>query len=263
MQHYEWYIYRTTNLINNKTYIGQHRIVADTQEAKEYLGSGTAILSALKKYGAQNFKKEILINHIQTKEEANKLEVEHIIKEKELGKGEYNLVIHAYGSNFIPNEKFTRVHDADGKIITIAVKELDKYLAIGYTRGLPEKLKKIISNTESGKTLSQEEIEKRRQKIIGNAWYHNNEIEVWTKNPPDGFIKGRLPGSMAEPWNKGKKYKRTQLQNEISKLAYQLLSELWRKEKELGNFTGSYHDYRKLYLADCFKKAKQTLGENK
>ena len=48
-------IYKTTNLINNKIYIGQ-----DSRNNPYYYGSGTIITLAIKKYGKNNFKKEIL-----------------------------------------------------------------------------------------------------------------------------------------------------------------------------------------------------------
>jgi len=49
------YIYKTTNLINNKIYIGQTK-----QDKQYYYGSGTLIKEAIKKYGKRNFKKEII-----------------------------------------------------------------------------------------------------------------------------------------------------------------------------------------------------------
>ncbi len=48
-------IYKTTNLINNKIYIGQ-----SYKNDPEYLGSGLLIIKAINKYGKENFKKEIL-----------------------------------------------------------------------------------------------------------------------------------------------------------------------------------------------------------
>ncbi len=48
-------IYQTTNLINGKKYIGR-----DAWNRPSYLGGGKAIKEAIKKYGKENFRKEIL-----------------------------------------------------------------------------------------------------------------------------------------------------------------------------------------------------------
>ena len=50
-------IYKTTNLLNNKFYIGKHQCL--TLE-DGYLGSGRALKEAIAKYGKENFKREIL-----------------------------------------------------------------------------------------------------------------------------------------------------------------------------------------------------------
>lgn len=51
------YIYKITNLLNGKVYVGKH--TCDTIE-NSYMGSGVAIKRAIKKYGLENFKKEIV-----------------------------------------------------------------------------------------------------------------------------------------------------------------------------------------------------------
>lgn len=76
-------IYKTTNLINGKFYIGKHKtkILEDN-----YLGSGKLLKRAIKKYGIENFKKEIILI-CSSEEEMN-------VKEKELvvlSEDSYNL----------------------------------------------------------------------------------------------------------------------------------------------------------------------------
>lgn len=49
-------IYQTVNLVNNKKYIGKQWNTLN----KKYLGSGKALKLAIKKYGIQNFRKDVL-----------------------------------------------------------------------------------------------------------------------------------------------------------------------------------------------------------
>ena len=51
-------IYKTTNLSNGKIYIGQHK--CNTVDFDGYFGSGVVFTKALKKYGPENFKREVL-----------------------------------------------------------------------------------------------------------------------------------------------------------------------------------------------------------
>lgn len=66
------YIYKTTNLVNGKIYIGQHK--AKVFEPNNYLGSGVIFNKALEKYGIENFKQELL-EECTSKEELNNREI--------------------------------------------------------------------------------------------------------------------------------------------------------------------------------------------
>ena len=48
-------VYKTTNLINGKCYVGQ-----DSKNKPDYLGSGLLLSRAIQKYGKENFRKEVI-----------------------------------------------------------------------------------------------------------------------------------------------------------------------------------------------------------
>lgn len=99
------YIYKITNLINGMYYYGRH----STQNLNDgYMGSGKYILNAIKKYGKQNFKKEI-IEYAASSEQLWKLEETYITEEMIADKKCYNA---AYGGiNYLSSLK-NNDHDA-------------------------------------------------------------------------------------------------------------------------------------------------------
>lgn len=63
-------IYKTTNLINNKIYVGMH----STDNLNDgYLGSGWILKQAIKKYSKENFKREVLLV-LPSRKEAREVE---------------------------------------------------------------------------------------------------------------------------------------------------------------------------------------------
>ena len=86
---YKWCIYRITNKVNGKTYIGQHRYSAINDG---YFGSGKLLQIAIKKYGKDCFSMDYLITKIPNREYADKAEILYIANERKKRKAEYNIV---------------------------------------------------------------------------------------------------------------------------------------------------------------------------
>ena len=88
-----FYLYQITNLVNNKIYIGVH----STKDMNDsYMGSGINIQSAIKKYGNNNFKKDILYT-FDNADDMYAKEKELVTEEFLLQKDTYNLRIGGTG----------------------------------------------------------------------------------------------------------------------------------------------------------------------
>ena len=87
-----YYIYKITNILNGKTYIGQRQCPFNKTPWTDvsYMGKGKLILLAENKYGIENFTKDILAICYSEKI-VDILETEYIRLHKEIGKAEYNI----------------------------------------------------------------------------------------------------------------------------------------------------------------------------
>lgn len=108
-----YYIYKITNLINGKIYIGKHQ-TADLDD--DYFGSGKCLHRAFKKYGLENFRKDILLFLDNADELA--LEERLVVNEEFVKRPDtYNLSVGGqnpilYGEN---NGFFNKSHSDDTK----------------------------------------------------------------------------------------------------------------------------------------------------
>lgn len=59
--YYNGFIYITTNLVNGRWYIGS--CWCKNMDRTGYLGSGALLVSAIKKYGRENFRREVLYHY--------------------------------------------------------------------------------------------------------------------------------------------------------------------------------------------------------
>lgn len=165
-------IYKTTNKINGKFYIGQ-----DTKNNPKYFGSGILLNSAIKKYGIENFEKEIL-EHCDTKENLNEREKYWIMTTNARKEG-YNIAEGGEGGNTYNEEISRRISekfkgrkvskDTINKIQNTKRKRLEED---PHAYNISEEQRKILSITHSGKTLSEEH---KKALSEGAKNYHMNK----------------------------------------------------------------------------------------
>jgi hypothetical protein len=132
------YIYITTNKVNGKKYLGQRKIPkGKTHENDSYLGSGTLLLKAIKKYGKDNFSKEV-IHLCTTQKEADYLEIKEI-NDREV----------------LSNKHIWYNRDAGGQ-----------YNRHESHSEITSKVMKAFYSTEQGKKIIEENAERNRKKRI-------------------------------------------------------------------------------------------------
>lgn len=86
-------IYKITNRLNNKIYIGKHKT---DDKNDSYLGSGILIKKAVEKYGRESFTKELLVE-CATEEEMNKMEEKIVDDEFVSRQDTYNVMVGGQG----------------------------------------------------------------------------------------------------------------------------------------------------------------------
>ena len=197
------YIYRITNLLNGKTYVGQHKVKKGrTITSDTYWGSGKIITESIKKYGKKNFKKEILVSGDFTKEEINRFEICAIFFERLNHHSEYN--ISDGGESPFSNSEFARkaASKTDYSKVSETLKEYYSNLSKEEKDKISQKrketcLKRNVSFKTKGttgmhfkKTPGSAQGSKNSQ--FGTHWYTNGEVNVKAKECPEGFKPGRV-----------------------------------------------------------------------
>lgn len=206
------YIYCITNLVNGKNYFGQRTFntsgTAKSTLADMYWGSGKLIRQAQKKYGLQNFKKEIIIEGMFTKDELDRFERCAIAIARLVGKAEYNIANGGQGWDSEEARKYGAL--ANRKIVSEKLKERWKNLSDEelLKRGLAIKEGQSKANfdhrTWSGRKHTDEQKRKMSEKAklrtgsknssFGKVWWTNGKENIKAETCPEGFWKGRYLG---------------------------------------------------------------------
>lgn len=158
------YIYKTTNLINSKIYIGQHK--SKTFDSK-YYGSGKYLKNAINKYGKENFSVDV-VEWCESREIADDREVYYIKKfnSRDVKVG-YNIAYGGEGGDLV-----SCLSESDYKKFSKTMSEYNRAGIIGNKgKHLSEEHRRKISEGNKGKKRSKDVIEAHRLKVKGlPAW---------------------------------------------------------------------------------------------
>ena len=189
------YIYLTTNLINNKKYIGKHKASVFDET---YKGSGKYITKAFNKYGFDNFKVEIL-KICDSLSELNDSEIEYIAKYNAVESDEfYNLANGGEGNTSKRTEETIEKlrNSLTGRTLSEEhkrhVSESKKGQRVGCKMSEETKLK--ISMSNKGRVFSEE----HKRKIVESRRKNGNYVVS-----EETIKKQSLSHKNQIPWNKG------------------------------------------------------------
>jgi hypothetical protein len=215
-------IYKITNIINNKIYIGQ-----DKNNRVNYLGSGDLIKLSIKKYGKENFTKEIL-RICESQDELNYYEKHYISSynstDKTVG---YNISFggtngtmfnrqHSYETkqkmsvSHLGKEKSDKHKENISKSLTgkkmsdeTKQKMSNSNLYIGKQKGgLSEETKLKISKSKTGKKMTDEVKKKMSESRIGvnNGFYGKKHSEAFMKTKRKSITQLTLDDEPIKKW---------------------------------------------------------------
>ena len=149
MSDYMYIVYKTTNNVNKKFYIGVHD--TSTRDSKYYLGSGLALNRAIKQYGRENFVRETLYEY-KTASEAYQKESELVTQEVVNDDNNYNLCCGGLGGVAITEQTKEKMRQA--KLGKPNVQK-GKKLSPEHKQKLSAARKKRVITEETRKKLSE------------------------------------------------------------------------------------------------------------
>jgi group I intron endonuclease len=193
MRELEPVIYKITNLINGKIYVGQSRY-----NNENYFGSGHNITRAISKYGKENFKKEIL-EHC-TVESLCDREVFWI---KELNATDisigYNLHVGGKDYNFSEQHRKSMSESLTGRKLSDEHKKNIKN-GLAYLKGIPrtEEVKLKCSISQKGKKKNKPAWNKGKKGVSDETRKKMSEAKKGFKHSEE--TKKKIGAAASEMW---------------------------------------------------------------
>ena len=179
-------VYKTTNLLNEKIYIGIHETYNSNDN---YMGSGVVLNRSIKKHGKENFKKEILFlfdNKKEMLEKEKELVNEVFIKRKDT----YNCII----GGVLNTSGFANVKDKDGNCFLVDVD--DPRILSGELSGITKGFVNV--RDENGKTFQVTKKEYDLNDNLKNMTFNKvlvfdeNLKKIWVDKEDSRYLSGEL-----------------------------------------------------------------------
>lgn len=185
-------IYKTTNLVNGRIYIGQHW--CDTDEFDGYLGSGVSLTNAIKRYGRNNFKRETL-RVCDTQLQLDAWEMLYIKKfdsaNKKIG---YNIL--SGSANKFGSGSPMLIPEVAAKVSRSLKKTFKDHPEV--MKRIHQKRQMTLDNTDYKKRISQTlkgRYAGEKNPNYGNYWTPEQKAQLSAK------MKGRYAGENNPNWN--------------------------------------------------------------
>ena len=189
-------LYKITNLVNGKMYIGQH-VTSNIDDG--YMGSGHVLLKALKKYGIESFRKEWL-GFYEDQDELDYME-RVFVDETWISRSDtYNLVLggRSRGGRQLTEEEKQKISQ---KLKGHKVSQLTRSRISKKTKGkkLSEVTRKKMSATRKkmpcpnkGQHWHWKTTKNHKSNNKGLHWYNDGKQNKMAVTCPKGFTKGML-----------------------------------------------------------------------
>jgi hypothetical protein len=196
-------IYKITNIINGKFYIGKHQTI---NLDDGYMGSGKLVRRAIQKYGKENFLKEILFIYDNEKDMNEKEKELVIISEQTYnlcdgGKGGFGYINRTCGSQ---GERLNKALSNEKRALG---RNTQKRLGVGlYNPNLiryydPEQSKRALvkANSDDAKRKRKDTFRKikhaqgKNNSQYGSFWITDGKLSKKCRGIiPNGWYKGRI-----------------------------------------------------------------------
>lgn len=185
----KYIVYQTTNLVNQKIYIGVHG-TAET-EFDGYLGSGKLIMSAIQKHGKNNFTRKTLFEYVDEKLAYDK-EMELVNLEFISRLDTYNVALggKTAGARWKKNHLYAR--NSDGELLYLKNDDprylSGEYTLVGSKKGL---VRMVLIITGENKEFSVDIAEE--MKNFGWAIWSSGMMRYFDKNNKQYYLKTNDP----------------------------------------------------------------------